>query len=208
MITKSPFLVYRLFISPLLTEEIIDSLDVNTPDIDKKGNPLRLTRHHDKSEKILFDRLQVIIPEIEKHYGIHYRGTEHLMFEWYPQGSRGELRSENSDYLRKKWVRTKDRDISAVLFLSDYNDKVPFESEFEVYGGKLEFPQHQFSFNPNRGTLIIFPSVPHFINATSTILAGDLFQVRIHTAASVPFLYDPKKFPGDFREWFKGDIGA
>lgn len=206
MIAKSPFLVYLEFISPLLSEKVIDSLGVTTPDLDPKGTPIQMTRHHKPSEALIFERLSIIIPEVEKYYGIEYRGTEEMLFEWFPQGSHGDLRSENSNYLRKKWVRTKDRDISAILFLSDYNDNIPFESDYEVYGGKLEFSQHRFSFNPSRGTLVFFPSGPHFINATSLVQAGDLYQVRIHMAANMPYLYDPKKFPGDYKVWFKGDI--
>lgn len=208
MIARPPFLIYSEFISLLLSEKIINDLGATAPDLDPKGVPIQMTRHHKPSEEIIFERLSIIIPEIEKYFGIEYRGTEEMMFEWFPQGSRGDLRSENSNFLRKKWVRTKDRDISAILFLSDYNDKIPFESDYEVCGGKLEFSQHKFSFNPNRGTLVIFPSVPHFINATSLVEAGDLYQVRIHMAAKMPYLYNPKNFPGDYTVWFKGNIAA
>ena len=37
---KSPFVVYQEFLSPLMCEEIIDLMDVTTPDIDKDGYPL------------------------------------------------------------------------------------------------------------------------------------------------------------------------
>ena len=127
---------------------------------------------------------------------------ERVQFEWYPQGSVGEAHAENSNFLRGKWLRTKQRDLTAVLFLSDYQDADTLEEEFEVYGGKLEFPQHKFGFNPMRGTLVVFPSDPHFINITSGVFVGDLFQARIQLAAQVPYLYQPQDFPGNYTMWF------
>ena len=88
------------------------------------------------------------------------------------------------------------------MFLSDYSENYPFDSDYEVYGGKLEFPQHDFGFNPERGTLIMYPSGPHFINAFSEVLAGDLFAARFHFGTHMPFLYNPEEFPGDYTNWF------
>jgi hypothetical protein len=138
------------------------------------------------------------------YYQQAYKGTERMQFEWYPEGCTSEFVCENSEFLRQKWLRTKARDFTCILFLSDYQEKIPFEQEFEVYGGKLEFVQHKFGFNPKRGTLIVFPSDPHFINITTPILAGDLFQVRIQIAAKSPYLYNPQDFPGNYTTWFKG----
>lgn len=199
----SPFLVYQNFLSPKLCEKIVDDLGFFTPDTNQEGEPIKMYRYHTSSEKIVFDRFQDYLPTITKHYNIEYRGTEQVVFEYLAQGTKGEPHCENSNYIKKKWVRTKDRDITAVLFLSNYNEKLPFDSDYEVYGGKLEFPQHGFGFLPQRGTLVIFPSVPHFINANADIIAGDLFQARIHVAALEPFLYNPQKFPGNYSNWFK-----
>lgn len=204
MTTKSPFYVIQDFLSPLLCEEMIYNLDMCVPDTDKEGHPIRTVKHNETLQEIIFDRMSQNILELENHYGVTYAGTEQMLFEWYPQGCSGEsVHCENSNYIKGKWLKTKNRDFSGIIFLSDYRDKIPFDNDFEVYGGKLEFPQHGFGFNPARGTLILFPSVPHFINATTQIQFGDLYQVRFHIATRTPFLYDPKQFPGNFYSWFQ-----
>lgn len=200
---KSPFFVVQEFISPLICEEMVDALETYEPDTDTKGNPVKMSKYHELSELALFERFQRLIPSLEQHYNIDYVGTERVLFQWYPEGSAGTPHCESSSYLNKKWVRTKNRDVSFVLFLSDYQDNIPFESDYEVYGGKLEFPQWGFGFNPQRGTLIGFPSDPHFINVTTPIMVGDLFQAKFHIAAASPLLFNSKNFPGDYREWFK-----
>ena len=72
-----------------------------------------------------------------------------------------------------------------------------------MYGGKLEFPQWGFGFNPQRGTMIVFPSGPHFINATTKVLVGELYQVKIQMTAQVPLLFNPAEYPGDYKQWFR-----
>lgn len=200
---KSPFLIYREFCSPLLCEQIVDHLNLTVPDTDTEGRPIPFTKQNDSMEAIIFERFNVLQPQIAQYYEIEPRGTERMTFEWYPEGAEGEFICDNSVRVREKWLRTRDRDITAVLFLCDYQETTPFSSDFEVCGGKLEFPQWGFGFNPERGTLITYPSDPHFINKTTFIDAGDLFQVRFHIAAKVPYLFDPQKFPGNYQIWFK-----
>lgn len=201
---KSPFFVIQDFLSPLLCEQIADDINFIYPDKDPNDKPIKSMKSHDRSEEVIFQHLRPYIPKLEKHYGVEYRGTTLMMFEWYPQGCAGEKpHSENSDYIRKKWVRTRDRDLSCVLFLCDYQDHIPFDGDFEVYGGKLEFFQHRFGFNPQRGTLVVFPSEAHFLNGTTAIKAGDLMQVRFHVATTSPFIYQPSDFPGDYTTWFE-----
>lgn len=203
-IVRSPFCVVEDFLSPLLCEEVVDLLSFNVPDFDKDDNPVLTKKSHEKCEEIVFERIQQIVPTLENHYGLKYKGTESpILFEWYTEGTEGPIHCESSVYKRKKWLRITERDLTGIIFLCDYNDKIPFEKEFEVYGGKTEFPQHQFGFNPQRGTLIIFPSGPHFINKTTQVYAGDLYQIRFHITATIPYLYDPKNFPGDFTIWFQ-----
>ena len=205
--SKSPFLIFQEFLSPLLCEDVIEQMDVTVPDINIEGKPQPSTRHNKVSEIIIFERLRPLVNIIEKYYDAEYRGTEKLLFEWYPQGSTGELVCDSSDYVSKKWVRTRDRDLTAILFLTDHRETVPFDPDYEVSGGKLEFPQHGFGFNPERGTLILFPATPHFINANAQINAGDLFQVRIHMATKRPYLYQPRDFPGNYTTWFTELMG-
>lgn len=202
---KSPFKIYQEFLSPLQCENIIDALSLTYPDEDQDGNFIPWTTlRNDLSEEQIFDKIRNsnIISELEQYYGFNYRGSKEMLFEWYPAGTEGTFVCENSKRVNDKWARVLDRDISCMLFLTDYHDKGDFDNEWECYGGKLEFPQHQFGFNPQRGTLICYPSGPHFINITAPVMAGDLVQVRWHIAAQKPYLYDPKQFPGDYTNWF------
>lgn len=199
---KSPFYVVQEFVSPLLCEEIIDLCDFNVPDTDKEGRYIKTTKTCEPAEAILYERVQLLVPKLQDHYEFTYKGTERMMFEWFPEGSRGQFISENSERLRGKWLRTHSRDFTCILFLTDYQEQVPFEKEYEAYGGKLEFVQHQFGFRPERGTLVIFPSDPHFINITSNLIIGDLYQVRIQLVAKAPYIYNPQKFPGNYTVWF------
>lgn len=203
--SKSPFFIKQDLISPLRCEEIVDKLDFRYPNVNEDNIPQKTFKGDEIAELIIYAKFQELIQEIEKYYNVKFRGTEPMVFEWYPPFCLGEsAHCENSVYTEKnKWVKQKDRDFSCILFLSDYQDEVPFDNEFEVYGGKLEFPQHHFGFNPQRGTLIIFPSVPYFINQTAPIKEGELFQVRFHVATETPYEYNYKNFPGDYRTWFK-----
>jgi len=200
---KSPFYVVEDFVSPQMCEDIVDILNFYAPDVDKDDNPVLTVKTHEEAEQIIYERFLLLIPKLEQYYGIQYKGMERVSFEWFPEGSRNEAHAENSNFLRGKWLRTKQRDLTAVLFLCDYQEQDNLEREFEVYGGKLEFPQHKFGFCPSRGTLIVFPSDPHFINISSTVHVGDLFQARIQVAAQVPYIYDPKQFQGNYTVWFK-----
>ena len=201
---KSPFLVVQDFLSPLLCEEIVDNLNFMYPDTDVDGHPIKTSKGHELSEEMIFPKFKVILPSIQKHFGVDYRGTEPMLFEWYPHGCDGETpHCENSNYVNRKWTKMRDRDLTCILFMCDYQETTPFDSEFEVYGGKIEFVQHQFGFNPQRGTLIVFPSGPNFINNTSPILAGDLFLARFHIATIGQYTYNPQVFPGDFTSWFE-----
>lgn len=186
-----------------MCEDVIDTCNFTVPDTDRNGHEVKTTKTCEPVEQMIYERLQSVLPKIEKHYPFSYKGTERISFEWFPQGSSGQFQCENSEFVRSKWLRTKTRDFTGVLFLCDYQEQTPFEKEFEVYGGKLEFVQHQFGFNPQRGTLIIFPSDPHFINITTPVVVGDLFQARIQIAANSPYLYDPRSFPGNYTSWFK-----
>jgi hypothetical protein len=200
---KSPFLVYPEFVSPLVAEQIIDAANFTVPDRDKDEHDVKTVRPAGPIEPLILDKIYGIIPNINEYYGVTYKGTDHIDVEWFPTGSSGGFRSENSKYIRQKWVRVSPRDLTGVLFLTDFQDRPPFDIDFEVCGGKLEFPQHNFGFNPSRGTLVIFPSGPHFINGTTEIAAGDLFQVRFHIVNTDPYWYNPENFPGNYTTWFK-----
>jgi len=201
-VPKSPFYVVQDFLTPKQCEIIVDNLGYYSPDLNKEGKPIKMMRHHADSEKIIYNKFKSLIPDFEKYYNFEHRGTEPVTFEFIAEGVEPEAICDSSKWIKKKWVRTKDRDFSAVLFLSDYQEDLPFDSDYEVYGGKLEFLQHKFGFNPERGTLIVYPSSPHFINAISQIIAGDLFLARWYMAGKMPYLYQPADFPGNYLSWF------
>ena len=200
---RTPFIVVQDFISPKQCEIIVDDLGYYEPDTDEEGTPLKMQRSHDASEKIIYDKFRLLIPALEQYYGFQHRGTEHVSFEYMTPGVKPDAACDNAKWVNKKWVKTKDRDFSACLFLSDYQDKVPFDNDYEVFGGKLEFLQHKFGFNPERGTLIIYPSGPHFINAFADIAYGELYVAKFYVAAMEPWLYQPSEFPGNYLSWFE-----
>lgn len=204
-VAKSPFKVYPNFMSPKLCHYFCDKIGFTDPDFDEKtSQPLKMVKFDDDVQRAVYDRLAVKMSFLEAYYGFEYRGTEQMMVEWFSEGTVGESQSENSKFIKNQWVRTRDRDLTGILFMSSYHDGSDFDSDYECYGGKLEFYQHKFGFNPQCGTLVIFPSVPHFVNVTAKVEAGELYQVRFHIAAQRPYLYDPSKFPGDYRTWFTG----
>jgi len=202
----SPFLVFQEFLSPKACKEILDSVKVKSPNRDANGHPTKMERFHNGAEDKIFAKFKPLIPQIESHYDLKYKGTEHLIFQHFPEGMKGlaeQPHCENSQYLRKKWVKVRERDLTGILWLKDYNDKVPLDTKHEVYGGKLEFPAYGFGLQPQLGTLVIYPAGPHFISATSPILVGDLHAVRFHIAAEGLYLYQPEKFPGKYVDWFE-----
>jgi len=204
--SKSPFYIVPKFISPLLCEQIVDGLNFIEPDVDSNDNPVLTIKSHQKFEQVLFHYTQRLTKDLEKYYNVEYKGTKPFEFKWYPTDCKEDpITCDNAIYLKETnaWVKNKDRDLSGIIFLSDYNDKVPFDSMYEVYGGKYEFPSFNFGFQAQRGTLIIYPSGPNFSNAVSSVLFGDLFLAKFHIATKQSFIYNPTLFPGNPAVWFK-----
>ena len=202
--SKSPFYIVKEFISPLMCEDIVYRLNHSFPDEDKDGQPLKTIRLNNLTEIRVLPKLEELVPKLEAYYNFETHGIESFDFEWYVEGFKPEgSKCKNFTYLNKKWKRCSDIDFTGVIFLNDYNNAMPFDPDYEVCGGKLEFYTHQFGFNPQRGTLIFFPECPNFINTTGPIEAGELTQIRFHIVPKTPYNYDMKMFPGDYRVWFK-----
>lgn len=205
---KSPFLVYNEFISPLQCEEIIAGNNNIYPNFDKDGNIKPLFFGNNFVEMRILPKLRdLIVPDIESHFNVEVKGIKPIVMEWYSTGyiPDNKPRCENSAFMKGEWKRINDNDFTGIIFLNDYQDETPFDSDFEVFGGQLEFPTHQFSFNPVRGTLIIFPGASNFINATAEVKAGELTQIRFHIATHDLFVYDANHFRGNHEIWFKGE---
>lgn len=202
---KSPFLVFQHFIEPDQADQI--AKEVRVEPLKNDDGILQATeRFYSPSEKILFEKFQPLIPTLEKHFtGFNYRGTEHLLFQQFPVSNGNpaeEPHCENAVFKRKRWLRVKDRDLTGVLWLKDYHEVPPFNVKTQVLGGKLEFPVYNFGFQPQRGTLVIYPACERFISLTSSILVGELQCVRFHICGEGLWLYQPEGYPGDFRTWF------
>lgn len=207
MTNKSPFFIDQQFISQKTCDYVVDSSNFVEPDTDHNGRPIcSATELDPHCTQLLYNRLEEILPQIEEHYGFDTRGVETMRITWMPEDAQdgSDVRCGNAAFVRKKWLKNKDRDLTCHLFLSTYNDASSdgFDDQFEVYGGKLQYPQYDFSFNPQAGTLIVHPSGPHFLHAFSQVLAGDLFYVTFHISSAMPHIYDPKNFPGNYKTWF------
>lgn len=201
---KSPFLVIPDFVSPLTCEDIVDRLTLAFPEVDDNNRPQKSVRTNRLSELRLEDYLTEASDFVEEYYGVDIKGIHPLQFEYFPEGCAATKPvCENSIYTGGKWVRSNNKDFVGILFLSDYQDKAPFDPMFEVKGGKLQFPTHNFGFNPKRGMLVIFPGNEYFVYNTSAIEVGDLHQVKIYMSASERYVYNPNSFPGNYEVWFR-----
>lgn len=204
MTYKTPFLVHQHFLTPEECSKIISSTRVE-PDVDLEGTALPMFRAHNESEDLIFEKFKPLVPHIEEHYGIEYKATETIQFQQYPVTSSKlaeQPHCDNAAYKRKKWTRISGRDLSCILWLKDFQDQPPFDLKKHVYGGKLEFPVYNFSFQPQAGTLVVFPSCERFIQATTSVLVGELQLAKFYVHSKNLWLYDPVNFPGDFRLWF------
>jgi hypothetical protein len=199
MIIKSPFIIEHNFISPQQCERIIkdcnSSIQGNIPGfIDETLTDLVLTGVEQLQDKI-FETYNISINDVTKP-----------VVNIIKQNNDTEIGCDNSRYLRKKWVRLYAVDLTGIVFFNDTNFAPPFDTDYEVYGGKLEFPQHQFGFNSKRGVMIMFPSGPHFVNKFTMPEIGNLYYAKFNITADSMFLYQPSDFPGDYTNWFKSDL--
>lgn len=201
---KSPFIVLSDFVSPLTCEDIVDRLALSFPETDESGRPKKSVMGNRLSELRLSDYLDEALEITEEYYGVSIKGVHPLEFETYPEGCpASKPRCENSIYQNGKWNRSNNKDFVGILFLTDYQDKAPFDPMFEVKGGKLQFPTHGFGFNPKRGMLVIFPGNENFVHTTSEVQVGDLHQVKFYMTAEENYVYNQSSFPGNYEVWFR-----
>jgi len=207
---RSPFHIVEDFISPATCERLIQELGiVETPRSPEEPAVKNQRILRDVEYLQLFkSAMQDQVGAIEDRYNAAVVGMEPPVFQQYfedPKNPCERHGCENSEYLRKKWVKVKDVDLVGYIWLKDFNSGVPLDPRFEVYGGKLEFPAYNFSLVPQRGTLVLFPAGPHFITAISPVLVGSLEQVKVTVRmkdGEGPWLYQPTNFPGTYQEWF------
>lgn len=208
MVYKSPFLVIKDLLSPLQCEDIVSRLKHTVPNSDQLGNPTVTYKGNALSEIRITNVIKELMPEIEKYYAFIEKTLTPFIFEWYPAGFTGQVAScEGSVLLRKKgegkhWQKVKDYDFSVVIFLNDSNYGQDFDERFEVRGGKLDFPTHDFGFNANRGMALIYPCCSNFINAIGPVSVGNLNLIKFNIIAEEEYQYTPENFPGGYLEWF------
>ena len=164
MTNKSPFLVIQDFISPETAIKLASKIRLE-PSLNDEGIPSSIEKYNLEEESQIFEQFKSHMPNVEKHYDMKIRGVEHLLFQQFPVTNEPAEQPQcgNSVFKRKKWIKVKDRDLTGILWLKDYQDKQPFSLYSEVYGGKLEFKVFNFSFQPQAGSLVLFPAVPNFI---------------------------------------------
>lgn len=188
---------------------MLDTLEFRDPDTSDPGGtiPLPQTIHNQLCQQIIIDRIvdADIISKIEQHYrGFTFKGSTKFDFTQLEQGCGGiPAHGENCQFLGGKWAQIKPYDLTATISLNESNTKAPFDDQYEVYGGKHEFINHSFGFMPERGTMIIHPSSPHFINAHAPIKRGALTIVKFHLVSNVPMIYQPSDYPGNYTNWFR-----
>lgn len=209
MTQKSPFLIFQNFIELEDCDKIANLIRIE-PLKNDEGVLQHIERYNSELEIEIFEIFKKLIPNIEQYYqGFKYKGTEHLVFQQFPV-TNGKLSEEphceNAVFKRKKWLKIKDRDLTGILWLKDYQESAPFDIKNQVLGGKLEFPVYNFGFQPQKGTLIIYPSNERFISLTSSVLVGELQCVRFHICGEGIWIYQPEDYPGDFRTWFNDII--
>lgn len=206
METRSPFFIIHEAISPLQCEQIADSAEFLYLDVNKAGQPIMTIKHTELAHGIVSQALHHHKDEIEEHYKAAITDLEPTRVQWSDDTVSPTVICDNSVRIKDKWLRVHNRDLTALVFLSDYNDKVPFDTEFEVYGGKIEFPSHNFGFNPVRGTMVIYPCDPHFAHVFSKISMGELFISKTFIQLNPPLIYSPKNFPGTWQQWLEHSI--
>ena len=212
MESKSPFLVIKELVSPLQCEDMVKRLKHNIPNTDQKGDPTVTYKGNRLSEsRVTTVFNQMLAPVIEPYFGFEAKTLTPFTFEWYPTGYAGQKAAcEGYQLINKrgqtaKWHKIYDYDFTVVVFLNDYSDQHMFDERFEVRGGKLEFPTHDFGFNPERGTAIVYPCRPNFVNAVSPVEVGDLNIIRFHIIAKEEYDYQMEAFPGNYLSWFPSE---
>lgn len=185
-------------------EQIINDLRVlkTRPNIGQNGMPKKMVLMNKINSLRLTHTFEPYIESLEDHFGFEYKGTHDIFFEWFPENYKTESpKSDGYELTKRGWQRYKEVDFIGIVWLNDYNEEAPFDSTYETYGGKLEFPNFDFSFNPKRGTLVVFPSAPNFVNTVSSVQMGSLTQTKFVIRSEVPYEYDKNSFDSNPKSW-------
>ena len=206
--SRPPFLIVPELLSPLSCEEVVGEVGFDLPTYDPITNKAVKTVTMNKvAGEFLSDILEErVMNLIDAHFGVEVEAIDSTLFEWYPEGHVTQPAApEVHKLIGGQWTRSGEADFIGVLFLMDYHDgkSGPIDTDYEVYGGKLEFPNFKFGFNPKAGTLVVYPAASNFANATTTTEIGELYQVRFYIRTTLPYTYDPRNFSGNHTTWFR-----
>lgn len=200
---KSPFLIIENFLSPLECDNILTYCSNIFPDEDNTGKEIKTVVKNALMQSRVWKRTEEYYNFIEKYYNVSISEQTSVDIEIYPEGcSQEKVRCENSAFINNSWKIINDYDFTVIVFLKSYNDTKEFDRDFECYGGKLEFLNHKFGFNPIQGNAIIFPSNQYFLNCTTSPKAADMLQLRYNLICDNKFKYDPTKYAGTYSDWF------
>jgi hypothetical protein len=196
-------MIFEEALSPLQCELLVQDASFLFPDIDKSNRPVLTAKHTPLAHSVVTKFLDSKKQEIEAYYGCVIIDTEPTRVLWADSTVVPIPVCDNSSRFKGNWIRIHNRDVTAVVFLADFNDAPPFDSDFEVYGGKMEFPTYGFGFNPKRGTMIIYPCDPHFTHVFSPVDVGDMYATKTFISFETPLLFQPTDFPGTYLDWLK-----
>lgn len=210
---RTPFIIKPDFLSPALCEYIIKTVKVLEPNRDRDGNPLKIERQERSLEPLIIERFRDLIDEIEFNYDCSYLALNYPVFQYYPENPKMNAEPpgcENSEFSRRKWNLTKHVDLVGYIWLKDFADTPPLDFNYEMYGARLEFPAHNFSLVPQRGTLVLYPAGPQFVRVISPVMAGDNYQIKLNvqlrSTDGNQWIYTPSDYPGTWREWLNDHI--
>lgn len=196
---KSPFLIQEAALSNKVCDQILFDLQ-NFEDMTPLSEP------HQISDEVTTDLLMDYAPAwknmISSYYGVDVAKVESIELWNIPEGFDYKANCDNSKFYNNVWIRTSPVDFTSLIFLQNTAEHAPVDIRYELFGGRYEFPQYNFGFNPTTGVMITHPSDPHFINGFSTPLGADLFVIKIKYSCKDLYLHDPKQFPGDIACWF------
>lgn len=145
-----------------------------------------------------------LVGMVESTHGVEIVGYGDFEYHWYPRGYKSrETICDAFQYEEGKWFKIHDdRDFTCILMLRDTAKGSSIDEDFEVFGGKLEMPNWNFSFNSKRGTLICFPSCPRFLHRISEVELGEQNFIKFRLKAKEQYIMNVNDFSGNPSTWF------
>lgn len=176
MSKESPFFVIEDLLSPLQCERLLKMNFVQ--------NAGKCTRGLNQGNiPIVSHALSDYTEQINQRYNAELSEDMKLLFQQYPEDATNPAQFpliDGWEVSRRKWSKVKNIDLIGFIPLKSYCDSIPIDLSFEVYGGKLELMNFNFSILPERGSLILMPCVPNFVYAISPINFGTFEMIRVN----------------------------